>query len=415
MKRLLLILGCVLTALFSIAPNALAQELWRPTLAKPKQKQITMTAAKGSEVRFSTQDLERRMGIEENELGGLTITSLPNENQGVLWLGNRPVNQYQSLTREQINQLVFAPAKAETEVSLGFIPLAQDAAATIVNINMTDSYNNPPVLSSQVYETMCETPLAVYLDGYDPEGDAIAIEQCDKPKKGTVQFDGFSMTYAPYPGKSGTDTFTIRAVDQWGNYSKDAQIKIKINKNDTGFRFADMHLNPSEYAAMQLHKNGVMTGEITGNSALFYPKESVKGADFLIHLLAAAGMDKDLPSCINTGLSNDGQIDLWLKPYVKKAMEEGIIKESTFSANDTLLRGQAVMYVSRAAKIEDVKMYSLRLGDLDKTPAWAIPYYMNLAAYKMLDLPDNQANATGSLTRQYSADLLWQLYKYCHK
>jgi hypothetical protein len=69
----------------------------------------------------------------------------------------------------------------------------------------------------------------------------------------------------------------------------------------------------------------------------------------------------------------------------------------------------------RAAKIDDVKEYPLAMGDRDAIPDWAKPAYIDLAAYKMLDLHDGNAYPADAVTNAYAADLIWQLYKHCHR
>ena len=66
----------------------------------------------------------------------------------------------------------------------------------------------------------------------------------------------------------------------------------------------------------------------------------------------------------------------------------------------------------RTAKIPDVDTYNLQLPDIGEIPNWAMQSYMDLSAYKMLDLYDGAAHPAKGLTRSYAADLLWQLWKY---
>ena len=85
-----------------------------------------------------------------------------------------------------------------------------------------------------------------------------------------------------------------------------------------------MKSNPSHYAALMLREHGVMTGETLGETNLFYPQNQVGRGEFLVALFSAAGLDESLPHCVNTGLDNDTEIPVWLKPYVAVAIERGI-------------------------------------------------------------------------------------------
>ena len=132
-------------------------------------------------------------------------------------------------------------------------------------------------------------------------------------------------------------------------------------------------------------------------------------------LLGVTGREKNLPACVNTGLANDGEIAPYLKPYVKKAVEEGIITESSFAADEVITRAEAVVLTNRAAAIKKVSGYNLNYDDTGDIPEWALQSYIDLCAYRMIDLPDNLARPNAALTRDFSADLLWQLKKYHDK
>ena len=134
--------------------------------------------------------------------------------------------------------------------------------------------------------------------------------------------------------------------------------------------------------------------------------------ELVILLLACRGWDTGLSPCVSTGLQNDAGIPLWLKPYIRQAIEKGIILEGAFDTETVPTRAEAVVLCCRAAGIDDILKYRLDLKDVDKIPDWAMEAYLSLAAYRMLECSDGYAYPAAPLQRGYAAALGWQLYKY---
>lgn len=134
--------------------------------------------------------------------------------------------------------------------------------------------------------------------------------------------------------------------------------------------------------------------------------------EFLTALLVSSGLDQELSACMNTGLKNDGTLPLWAKPYLKAALDKGIVKEENFPWEETLTRAEAVVFTHRASEIDDVKSYPLALSDKEDIPTWAVYSYQNLAAHQLLTLYSDSSQPNQTLTRADAAELLWQLH--CH-
>lgn len=124
-----------------------------------------------------------------------------------------------------------------------------------------------------------------------------------------------------------------------------------------------------EYAAVMLQEYGILSGEQVGGQTFFYPDRTVTRGDFLVMLMACIGLDQNLPVCVNTGLSNDVQIPLWLKPYVHAALDLGILEEKPFEAQEEITRAEAVVLVSRATG-KQVGSGKLCYTDAEEIPVW---------------------------------------------
>ncbi|TCL42786.1 Ig-like domain-containing protein [Harryflintia acetispora] len=291
--------------------------------------------------------------------------------------------------------------------ALGLCLMTEQPAASV--------YNGAPRLQGALYETIENVPVYGNLSAFDPEGDEVEILVCQPPKKGSVAFDGTSFVYTPYPGQRGEDSFSAQAMDRYGNRSNEAVAAISIRRGSGAPYFADMDRHPYEYSAIKLAQAGVLGGEQVGEHLLFYPQRQVSRGEYVVMLLAALGKDQGLTPCVNTGLQNDGAIPLWLKPYLSRAIECGIVTEEAFDTETVPTRAEAVVLCERAAQIGDILKYNLQIGDRDTIPSWALESYVNLSAYGILDLYDGNAYPTQALDRGYACSLLWQLYKYVNK
>jgi len=371
----------------------------------------------GEILEFSSEDLEMRLGLRPQSLDGITVTALPKH--GELVLNGVSVEVFEYIPRAMIDNLCFVPDDGILSASISILPRApypEQAAPAELAISVLAGSNLPPVIENASYSTIGNVPLSGHITGFDPEGDELSIRVIAPPLNGEVRFDGLNFRYVPFRDIYGKDSFTVCAIDSANNFSNKATVSIGIEKPRAKFFYADMQTHPSAYAAIKLRENKVMTGTQIGDNHFFFPDEPTTRGEFLIMLIAAGGLEKSMRPTVNTGLPNDSDIPRWLKPYVKKAIEEGILPSSEpFVYYEIPSRAEAVLLMDRTAKITDVKDYNLQIIDAGSLPRWAVPSYKNLAAYKMLDLHDNTAHPLKDLTNSYSADLIWQLWKYCDK
>lgn len=397
---------CVTTtangAMFDIVANAPVAE----------NHEISFAAVKGSNFTLSCTALENRLGVPKGTLLSITITGLPDAESALLKVGERAVIEYEELDREEIDMLCLSPQGDAKLAKISFIPSCEGGRTTIAAINLLDSYNNSPTAESGTYTTTKNTTLSGKIPVFDPEGDMVKITLTSKPQKGVISFDGISFIYRPFPDVTGEDRFTFVASDMYGNTCKESFCEITIEKQ-AGFNYTDMNSNPSHYAAIKLAEKGVYAGEKMGNAYFLMPDKQVTRGEFLIALIASSKLEGGLTTCINTGLANDHKIPLYLKPYVKLALERKIISSENFVTDEIPTRAEAVILVKRAVALPDVETTNpLPIPDVAEIPSWALGAYIDLHAYKMLDLYDDYAYPNAAITRDYMVDLIWQAYKY---
>jgi PKD repeat protein len=73
--------------------------------------------------------------------------------------------------------------------------------------------NRAAVASNGSASTSAPTPVAIPLTATDPDGNALTLRVVTQPVNGTVGLTGTTATYYPFPGTSGTDTFSFAAWD----------------------------------------------------------------------------------------------------------------------------------------------------------------------------------------------------------
>lgn len=158
---------------------------------------------------------------------------------------------------------------------------------------------------------------------------------------GVAKTDGQSLSYQPFTGLSGEDQFSYVLMDAYGNLSAEATVSVTIQENKNGFSFADMVGRPETAAAITLHQNNILCGEKIGDAWYFHPDSAMTRGQFLICLLAAKNTPLTKQAVIQTSLSNDRELPLWIKPYLQTAIQQKIITESSFSPDEPISFSEA--------------------------------------------------------------------------
>ena len=95
------------------------------------------------------------------------------------------------------------------------------------------------------------------------------------------------------------------------------------------------------YTSITLHQNDILCGEKIGDDWYFHPDNTMTRGQFLICLLAAKNTPLTEQAVIQTNLSNDRELSLWIKPYLQTAIQQKIITESTFSPDEPISFSEA--------------------------------------------------------------------------
>jgi hypothetical protein len=290
-------------------------------------------------------------------------------------------------------------------------------AVEIESVNVTAPVleQNPPNYAPVAENLNCTTYKGVAVYGsfaaIDPEGDLLSFRLIALPKKGEVIVNDSSFIYTPSNNKKGKDYFTYVALDPYGNVSEEARVDIVIEKQSSKVTYADMTGNAAHFAALKLAEDGVFVGEKVGSSYYFNPSETLTRGEFLAMCATLTELEP-LDSIIRTGFADDGQMPVWVKPYVSAALMQGMISgyrtesgAAIFAPQVVISQAEAVVMLNNALGISNVKSASFFAED-GSVPAWASQAVANLSACDVIG--DISMTSTNVLTRADAAKMLAQ-------
>ena len=212
---------------------------------------MVKTAVGVSEITFSSEDFDSTLGV--GDLAYITVTALPDPEEGVLKLGGIDVSLEQVIPRGSMQYLRFVAAQDSSGGSFSFRGSSDGWTATdvVCTVNFLDRINFAPVTAPIELETVSGVSATASLVGEDPEDDSVTFQIVEYPEHGTLSMSGSKVVYTPAEGYTGRDSFSYTATDVYGNVSRTAETTIMVDRNKVGFVYADMNGNPAHAAAVR--------------------------------------------------------------------------------------------------------------------------------------------------------------------
>ena len=279
------------------------------------------------------------------------------------------------------------------------------AAAAVLASNALS--NSAPIAENLSLSTYKGIAITSRLAATDPEGDAITFRIVDSPARGQLTLDeqdSAAFWYTPYEGKKGKDSFTYVAVDDKGNTSEPATVKIVIEKQNSKVTYSDMTGEAAAYAAQRLAEENIYVGRRVGETYCFDPGESFTREEFLALAMSVANV-KPLNGVTLTGFFDDESISVWAKGYVSAALIEGAVQGSYTEDGQAVFRGDAEITCAEATVLID-RLLAMSDVDIKATmavPVWAAQSAANLETVAVIS-SDMEFN--GNLTRSQAAMML---------
>ncbi len=287
------------------------------------------------------------------------------------------------------------------------VMLALPAAAMALTTSSNTVANNPPIAENLSLSTYKGIAITSRFAAVDPEGDSVTFQIVDSPARGKVTLDendSAAFWYTPYEGKKGKDSFTYVAVDDKGNMSDPATVKIVIEKQNTKVTYSDMTGETAAYAALRLAEKNIYVGRQVGSLYCFDPGATFTREEFLALAMNIANVSP-LEDVTLTGFYDDDSISVWAKGYVSAALMGGAVQGSRNDMGQPLFRGGAEISCAEAAVIID---RLLAVGDVKATPTMAVPAWaaQSVANLETVSVIPEGTQLSGTLTRSDGALML---------
>lgn len=310
-------------------------------IIKRKDK-LKKTSVRDSVV-FDSADFAHYAG---GDLVSVTIVSLPPLDEGVLKLGALDVFVGQSISAAALSKLKFVPAYSGAEASFEFsVNGSEDVNECVVSC--LKSQNSAPVAQSASLYTKQNVTVYSTFDVADPDGDDVVCSVITQPKHGLLKADGVSFSYTPDVNFIGSDSFVCSFEDKYGNKSEPVTVKVKAERNKSGFVYSDMRGNKAEYAAYLLAEKEILKGEAVADSVNFEPDKPVSRVDFMVMAMKAAGYSPNLYSAVRDGFEGAEALSETQRGYAVTAMSANIIdKDALSKPSDAITEKEAAAVIS---------------------------------------------------------------------
>ncbi len=356
MKKLIILLLSALL-LLSTGFFVLARDISPAIDILRTQTTFKKYALNGTDVTFTKSDFEKVTGCEFDYI---TISSLPNKEEGILTLSGVDVLAGQSITADSLDLLRFEPTNSNYQTVPSFTFSISDSkwktTDICCNINYLSSMNYAPIANDINIETNKNMTVYTELDVYDPEDDEIIVEIKSFPSFGTVKVDKDNnrIVYSPQKGFVGSDMFTFWVEDVHGNKSSEGTVNVKVNSLSDTISFGDMTKSDMHYAAVSLSENNIMTYTKKGNEYYFSPNEAVNKIDFTVMLLCASKLNEGISSVNDTEFKDDSYLSDGRKSYLKRALDVEIVslEDGNFYPEKTITYEEAKLMVSKSLGLD---------------------------------------------------------------
>lgn len=392
-------------------------------ISKTDEPAAVMTFSKSGniahEITFSSDDF-RVVGSKNVSLDSIVLTSLPAREAGSLMLGDELLRAGDVIAIRALDGIHFSPLGSSEvfNTSFSFTPVfstGESGDEAEVHLYLLSEDNNAPTAENLEFSTYKNTAYTGRFSAVDPEGDLLTFQIVDKPARGAVSFtenENVEFVYTPYENKTGKDSFSYVAIDSMGNVSKEATVKIQIQKPTTKVTYADMTGHPAYNAAIRLAEENIFVGSSINGTHYFQPDLSVTRNEFLAMTMEA--LEADVSSGISTtGFYDDNSVQTWAKPYVASALKSGAVQgrlsadgEIEFCGDQAITKTEAAVILNRMLRVSDVSEETWG-GDSTLIPSWACQAVMNLETAGVLSgSPDYTALVNDTVTRADAAQMI---------
>ncbi len=369
---------------------------------------------------FDTYDFDVSLGAN---VKSITVSSLPSEADGRLMLGNLYVVENQVIAREDFSLLKFVSATQSeaTDTTFKFEPNdcgyeIKCMLRSIENVNFSPVASNGEVVSVWTQENISSYGILV---GYDPDGDDLKFEIVNYPKKGLLKLtnsDTGDYIYTPYENARGTDAFSYRVRDSYGNYSETCTVDIKVDKLRVSLVFNDLVSEKYLNAVIVMKDLDIMECvENSDGTFSFKPDEKITKEEFVYLLMTTLGA-KNVPTLDKTRFADNSEISPQYRGYIEGATSLGIVSGENksdglyFNPKKEITLAEAATIINNiiGAKANNKQTFK----DDESIPSYAKDDVYALVEAGIINKESGEIKANNPLSRSQTAQILLSLLQF---
>lgn len=372
------------------------------------------------EIIFDINDFDEALGTN---VKSITVSSLPDTSVGRLMLDNLYIVESQVIAREDFSMLKFVKTSSDDIDAVFRFKPNNNEYEIECTIKALQGVNLSPVATNgDVVSTWTNMNISCFgaLNGYDPDGDELKYEIVSYPEKGLLIMTNSKTgdyKYTPYENAKGTDAFSYRVRDSFGNYSETCTVKIKIEKLKTSLVFSDLEDERCLNAAIVAHEYELMTFKLNSDGTFdFKPNEEVSTEEFIVLVMKAMGAT-NAPKIEKTRFADDNDISPEYKGYLESAFSLGIISGKA-EADGIHINPKKSITTAEAAKIlhkiigAKIQVSITVFADSDEIPNDALEALTSLTQVGILEKINGKISPNAPLTRAQTAQILMSLLEY---
>lgn len=417
-RKLLPLLLASLMLLCAILLPSTAEELSLAVSELASDVTLVKSGYLGHSVKFSQNDFKQALGSPD--IKTITITSLPDEKCGTLFISSSRVSKGQNIDSAVLDLLKFVPVN-ETVEEASFTFTAQNLAGGAeipCKIRLLPKKNEAPDTSGASLSVSTQSGISLYgtLAAKDPEGDALLFRITAYPKHGTLTLldkNGGEYRYTPVGAYSGKDSFSYVVRDEYGNYSTEKTVTVTVKSRSSSLVYEDIAGTKTELAAISLTDKGVFLGRLSGDGIYFDPSSTITRGDFTVMAMKVAGISPKA-ELTETFFDDDADIPASIKGYLATAQKMGIINGSFegdglyFEPNRAVTRAEAAVILCNAMNLSAGDSTMVFNSYDDDVPVWAENAVTTLYTLGVMEAADgNIWNAKEALSKGDAALLLY--------
>lgn len=369
MKRKILCLLLTSLALFSCLCFSFGTSALSPALSVLANDLVmSKCGLLGNELAFCPEDFDQ---MTDARTESITVLTLPAPESGTLYLDGVPVECFTEIARDDISSLTFRSACDKVNACSFTLRQQTDSGKyqALCNLYMLDRLNFAPTITDEGENAVgCTTYAGIMTAGgllaVDPEGDPVTFRIVSYPQKGTVTLYQNEYRYTAFDGSTGTDSFSVIAIDRYGNRSPKTEIPVTVLPRKSNLSYTDMEGNAAYPAALTLSYCGALSGTVIGGEAVFCPDEALTRAEFIAALVSALGIETDKNA--SPVFADAEVVPDHLLPAISAALNNNwltINTEEAFCPNDPISRKDAASILCRAMGIEFEKIPGTSEGE----------------------------------------------------